>query len=71
MATDTTHISNEVQDALSHFIDTHPTNRVSRNLRKLLVESLQNDAVIEDQNFKEIIYNIQGLFDLLDSIENE
>lgn len=61
-------ISLEKQEALLHFVETHPMDRVSRNLRRVLVQALESDGFTEALDFKEIVHDLDGLFLLLDSL---
>lgn len=59
-----------VQAALARFIEYHPPNRFSRNLRKMLLEFLLTQGGDEGVYFKDLLYDLEGLFELLDVIED-
>ena len=58
-----------VQEAFLRFMEYHPASRFSRNLRKMLLEFMMHDGAVEALYFKDLIYDLEGLFDLLDEIE--
>jgi hypothetical protein len=60
-----------VQEAVVHFREYHPVDRFSRNLRTLLLEFLMYDGAIEANYLQDLLYDIQGLFELLEVIELE
>jgi hypothetical protein len=60
-----------VQEAVVHFREYHPIDRFSRNLRTLLLEFLMYDGAIEANYLQDLLYDIQGLFELLEVIELE
>jgi hypothetical protein len=62
-----------VQEAVVHFREYHPVDRFSRNLRTLLIEFLMYDGAIEANYLQDLLYDIQGLFELLEviALENE
>lgn len=53
------------------FIEYHQAARVSKNLRMMLLEFLQHDGAIEADYLKKLLYDLEGLFALLDAIEVE
>lgn len=53
------------------FIEYHPADRLSKNLRMMLLEFLQHDGAIEANYLKKLLYDLEGLFELLDAIEVE
>src|SRR5258705_10839152 len=60
-----------VQGAVVHFRECHPVDRFSRNLRTLLIEFLMYDGAIEANYLQDLLYDIQGLFELLEVMEFE
>jgi len=60
-----------VQDAVVRFREYHPVDRFSRNLRTLLIEFLMYDGAIEANYLQDLLYDIQGLFELLEVMEFE
>ncbi|MDQ2655882.1 MAG: hypothetical protein M3Y60_00565 [Bacteroidota bacterium] len=53
----------------ARFIEYHPAKDFRRNLRKMLMEFLMRDRAMESVYLKDLLYDIDGLFDLLDVIE--
>jgi hypothetical protein len=64
-------ISPRVQAALVRFVEYHPPNRFSRNLRKMLLEFLLTQGAGEGLYFQELLYDLEGLFELMDEIEGD
>ena len=64
-------VSTVVNSEFLRFIEYHPASRVNRNLRKMLLEFLMSDGVTEAFYFKDLMYDLEGLFELLDTIESE
>lgn len=58
-----------LEEDFLRFIGQHPAIRFKRNLRKMLLEFLMTDDGVEALHFKDLIYDLEGLFELLDSIE--
>ena len=59
-----------LQEEFVRFIDYHSAARLSRNLRKMLLEFLMYDGALEAIYLRELLYDMVGLFDLLDAIES-
>lgn len=55
----------EVQ--LTRFFEYHPPGRLSRNLRRMMMEFLMTDQGIEAFYLKDLLYDLDGLFDVLDN----
>lgn len=51
------------------FIDFHQAKRLNKNLRRMLLEFLMHDGAFEAVYLKELMYDLNGLFILLDAIE--
>lgn len=64
-------ISDTLQNELLRFIEYHPAYRFNRNLRKMLLDYLMHESSLEDLYIKDLLYDLQGLFELLDAIEME
>lgn len=62
-------ISATLQDEVLRFIEYHPAYRFNRNLRKMLLDYLMHEGSLEDLYIKDLLYDLQGLFELLDVIE--
>ena len=58
-----------VQEEFMRFREYHPVNRFSRNLRAMLIEFLMYDGAIEASYLQDLLYDLQGLFELLDVIQ--
>lgn len=54
---------------LMRFIEYHPPERFRKNLRKMLFEFLMSDGAVESSYLKDLLYDLDGLFELLDAIE--
>ncbi len=64
-------ISTALLEKIKHFIETVPPERLSRNLRNLLLEHLlvQKDGYTFDMD--DLLLDMMGLFELLEAIETE
>ncbi len=62
-------LNGALADALIRFSEYHPAARVSRNLRKMTFEFLISDGAVENLYLKDLLYDLDGIFDLLDEIE--
>ena len=49
-------------------MDFHSARRFRRNLRKMLLEFMMYEGALEAIYLKDLIYDLDGLFDLLDAI---
>jgi len=58
-------------DEFMRFIEYHPAKRLSLNLRKMLLEFLQFDGSIEASYLQDLLYDLDGLFDLLELVQSE
>lgn len=64
-------LSPTLQEEFLRFIEYHPAGRFSKNLRNMLLEFLQFDGAIEAGYLDDLLYDLEGLFALLDVIEDE
>jgi hypothetical protein len=55
--------------AFLHFMEYHPAKRFSLNLRTMLMEFLMFDGAIEANYLMDLLYDLEGLFQLLETIE--
>lgn len=62
-------LSRELIEELEAFVENHSARRFSKNLRKMLVEFLMYDGAMEAIYLKDLLWDFEGLFMLLDSIE--
>lgn len=63
--------SADLEMGIQHFMEYHSAKQLSRNLRKMLLEYLMHGNSIETLYLKELLYDIDGLFELLDIMETE
>ncbi|HLT71443.1 MAG TPA: hypothetical protein VKZ75_02270 [Cyclobacteriaceae bacterium] len=64
-----TPLTDDLREEFRQFLDFHSAQRLSKNLRKMLLEFLSNDGALETVYLKDLLYDLDGLFDLLDVIE--
>lgn len=64
-------LSPTLHEDFLRFIEYHPASRFSKNLRNMLLELLQFDGAIEAGYLEDLLYDLEGLFALLDAIEAE
>lgn len=60
-----------IEAALMNFIEYHPARRLSTNLRTMLIDFLMTDGATESAYLQDLLYDLGGLFDLLDVLESE
>src|SRR5277367_6420168 len=60
-----------LRETFLHFIEYHPAKRFSKNLRSMLLEFLMFEGAIEAIYLNDLLYDLEGLFQLLDVIESE
>ena len=60
-----------VKAGMLHFIEYHPASRFSRNLRSMLLEFLMFDGAAEASYLNDLLYDLEGLFQLLEVIQSE
>jgi hypothetical protein len=64
-------VSPELVEEFERFIEYHPARRLSRNLRSLLLEFLMYDGSSEAEYLKELVVDLDGLFGLLDVVDEK
>lgn len=64
-------LSPELTDEVLRFIEYHPAKRFDKNLRKMLIEFLQFDGAVEAVYLNDLLYDLEGLFTLLDAIQED
>lgn len=64
-------LSPALTDEVLRFIEYHPAKRFDKNLRKLLIEFLQFDGAMEAGYLDDLLYDLEGLYTLLDAIQAE
>ena len=62
-------LSTSLQEEILRFMEYHPANRFNRNLRKMLLEFLMQDGAVESLYLDDLLYDLEGLFQLLDAME--
>ncbi len=64
-------VSQELLEQFERFYEYHPAKRLSRNLRSLLLEFLMYDGSAEAEYLRDLVIDLDGLFSLLDAMEEE
>lgn len=64
-------VNKNLAAAFIHFLEYHPAKRLSKNLRRVFLEYLRHQHVGVSIYFEETVKDLEGLFDLLDIIEEE
>ena len=64
-------ISHDLFEQFERFYEYHPARRLSRNLRSLLLEFLMYDGSAEAEYLRDLVIDLDGLFTLLDAMEEE
>jgi|GEM_PF-1339611 len=64
-------VSHELLEQFERFYEYHPARRLSRNLRSLLLEFLMYDGSAEAEYLRDLVIDLDGLFALLDAMEEE
>ena len=59
----------DIAEELMRFVEYHPAARLKKNIRKMLLEFLMSDGAVENLYLKDLLYDMEGLFELLDVIE--
>lgn len=62
-------LSTTLEGEFLRFLEYHPAGRVNRNLRKMLLEFLMAQGADEGLYIKDLLYDLDGLFELLDCAE--
>lgn len=64
-------ISHRLLEQFERFYEYHPARRLSRNLRSMLLEFLMYDGSAEAEYLRDLVIDLDGLFTLLDAMEEE
>ncbi len=64
-------ISKLVEEEFIRFREYHSPKRFSKNLRNLLIDFLMFEGAIESNYLQDLLYDMQGLFELLEAIQSE
>lgn len=62
-------VTEDLQEEFLRFMEFHSAKRFSRNLRKMLLEFMTNEGALEAAYMKDLLYDLDGLFDLLDAVQ--
>lgn len=60
-----------IETAVMDFVQYHPVRRLSTNLRAMLIDFLMTDGATEAGYLQDLLYDLGGLFELLDVLESE
>jgi len=64
-------LTTQLRKEFLQFLEYHPAKRFSLNLRKMLMDFLMCDGTIESSYLNDLLYDMEGLFDLLDVAQSE
>jgi len=64
-------ITSKMIEEFERFVEYHPAERLSRNIRSLLLEFLMYDGSAEAEYLRDLVIDLDGLFGLLDTIIDE
>lgn len=64
-------LSPQLQEEIIRFMESHPPKRVSKNIRSMLMEFLMKDGAVESEYLNDLLYDLEGLFEMLDVMEGE
>jgi hypothetical protein len=64
-------LSKTMQEAFARFLEHHPVKRLSKNLRRILMEHLMQNEAGQSIYLYETLKDLHGLFELLDMAEEE
>jgi hypothetical protein len=64
-------LPHRLQEEFLHFIEYHPARRLSTNLRSLLIEFLTYEGATEAEYLQDLLYDLEGLFELLEKVQDE
>lgn len=63
-------ITSEIEEALIQFIESHPPHVARRNLRKMFTDYLKNPSAVDEVYYREVVQQVDAMFDLLDVIDD-
>lgn len=64
-------VSKALKQGVINFSEYYSAKRLSKNLRNMLLESLMQEGATEIYYLQDLLFDMQGLFDLLEVIEAE
>lgn len=63
-------LNEHVQQEFIRFIKYHPASRLSKNLRTMLLEFLMTEGAMEAEYLQDLLFDLEGLFELLDAVDS-
>ena len=64
-------VNKQLLEEFEKFLEYHPAGRLSRNLRRLILEFMMYDGSLEACYLKDLLFDLEGLFELLDTAEKQ
>lgn len=64
-------LNENVEQAVQSFLEYHDVGEAKRRLRKMLLQYLRTESAVVDREFKDLLYDLDGIFDLLDVMEDQ
>ena len=64
-------LSKSLKQEFSRFMEFHPPEEMIRNMRHLLLEYVMSDSARESTHFKDVVFDLEGLFELLEVAARE
>lgn len=64
-------LNKTLKEAFIQFLEYHPAKRFSKNLRRMLLMHLSHLEAVESIYLDETLRDLEGLFNLLDIVEEE
>jgi hypothetical protein len=64
-------LNKNLQEAFIQFLEYHPAKRFGKNLRRMLLMHLSHTEAVESIYLDETLRDLEGLFNLLDVVEEE
>ena len=62
-------LTREAKRLLSIFVEQHPPQRLSRNLRKMLLHFLMSEGGLMETYNEDLLYDLDALFNLIEEIQ--
>lgn len=62
-------LTKEAKRLLSIFIEQHPPDRLSRNLRRMLLHFLMSEGGLMESYNEDLLYDLDALFNLIEEIQ--
>jgi hypothetical protein len=64
-------LNKNLREAFIRFLENHPARRLNKNLRRMLLMHLSHTEAVESIYLNETLWDLEGLFNLLDIVEEE